>query len=215
METTHTLDTVNAQLIKAIDIIIAYNKSEGLPVTSDSAMGKIITPSFPSIVKELRKGARNVPHIGLLRFVAAFPYDMNYFYDDRLDFIYPPQKLAPTKAAKIVEEQLDNSLKDFFFATPEVSTEAQEALVDAKENLVELFGATTTAAKSALLTTILDTMTAFVTQTSVSRDRHMHPSHGNDLALEVFNLKTELILHQKDYKTLSQKYVALLEKQLA
>ncbi len=214
MRTTHTLETVNSQLIKAVDIILAYNRLEGLPVTSDSAMGKIISPTFPSIVKELRKGARNVPHIGLVRFVASFPYDMNYFYNKDLDFIYPPQSKEPTLAAKTVEDKLDNTLKDFFFENPEVSKKEQETLLVLKKTLVEVFNTTSAASKKELLDQILSVGMEFVTQNSQDQNQDANTDTNNALAIALSNAKTELINHQRDYKTLSQKYVALLEKQL-
>lgn len=213
MQTTHLLDTVNMQLLKAIDVILAHNKSEGLPITSDSAMSKIITPTYPSIVKEMRKGARSVPHKGLIRFVTAFPYDMNYFYNEKLEFIYPPQNRELTK---VVEEKLDTSLKDFFFKNQEVSTDTKETLITLKEKLVALFDATSNETKSTLTNETLNTMILFTQQGSLLKKESINPKkkYEIDLTLELSNLKTELIDHQRDYKTLSQKYVALLEKQL-
>lgn len=214
MKTTYTLDTVNTQLIKAVDTILAYNKSKGLPVTSDSAMGKIISPTFPSIVKELRKGARNVPHIGLIRFVASFPYDMNYFYQKELDFIYPPQSKEPTLAEKTVEDKLDNTIKDFLFENPEVSKQEQQTLLILKKTLLEVFKATSTASKKELIDKILSVGMEFVTQSNNQNTQDSKQNQDHPLAIALSDAKNEIINHQRDYKTLSQKYVALLEKQL-
>ena len=217
MNRLYTLDIVNKQLLKAVDIILTYNRSNGIALTSDSAMGKIISPSYPSLIKEMRKGARNLPHKALLRFVATYPYDMNYFYKEELDFIYPLEAEEPERIAKALEVRLTSSLEDFFFKNPAVSPDAQGALITLKEQLTAFPNATSIEAKSEVLDTVLNGVIAFVARNSQLSNalKISKGSQNCELTQEVDQLKMELIHQQKDYKTLSQKYVSLLEKALA
>ncbi len=121
--------TINKKFIQAVDVLkTAYREHPIQKNLSDGGIGKIISPSNPSVVGKVRKDETNLNHYQLLTFADHFKIPYEYFYYEDLTFTFSfdqnnPDNFfskvdggTPTDTADNIEKKVENTddLKDLY-----------------------------------------------------------------------------------------------------